>query len=235
MSGDPDPVVTEHRHQGPAVEIVSAGNEVLSGEVQVVAAEVRAAVARRPVLLFTVGGLGPTDDDLTLAGVALATDQPLELNAQAESMVAERYREFAARGYVPFAEMNQARRKMARLPRTATPVTNPIGGAPGVLLEVGETAIVSLPGVPEELQAIVDESLDDLFARIFGAAHYEERALVVELQDESAIAYLRPETAQAIFAQFKNVLETSRQRRSCSSSGSPVFANRSASASASVV
>ena len=32
------------------------------------------------------------------------------------------------------------------------------------------------------------------------------------MQDESAIAYLRPETAQAIFAQFKNVLETSRQK-----------------------
>jgi glycyl-tRNA synthetase len=32
------------------------------------------------------------------------------------------------------------------------------------------------------------------------------------VQDESAIAYLRPETAQAIFAQFRNVLETSRQK-----------------------
>jgi glycyl-tRNA synthetase len=32
------------------------------------------------------------------------------------------------------------------------------------------------------------------------------------VRDESAIAYLRPETAQAIFAQFKNVLETSRQK-----------------------
>jgi molybdenum cofactor synthesis domain-containing protein len=217
MSGDPDPTVTEHRHQGPAVEIVSAGNEVLSGdvldtnsnwlcrriaglgghvrrtamvrdEVKVVATEVRAALARRPALLFTVGGLGPTDDDLTLAGIASATDRPLELNTDAERMVRERYQEFAARGYVPFAEMNEARRKMARLPRGATPVTNPIGGAPGVLLEVGETAVVSLPGVPEELQAIVDESLADLFGRIFGAAHYEERALVVELQDESAIA-----------------------------------------------
>jgi len=217
MSGNTDPTVAEHRPQGPAVEIVSAGNEVLGGDVldtnsnwlcrritglgghvrrtamvrddiEVVAAEVRAALGRRPALLFTVGGLGPTDDDLTLAGVALATDRPLELNTDAERMVRERYQEFAARGYVPFAEMNEARRKMARLPRTATPVTNPIGGAPGVLLEIGETAVVSLPGVPEELQAIVDESLADLFGRIFGAAHYEERALVVELQDESAIA-----------------------------------------------
>ena len=32
------------------------------------------------------------------------------------------------------------------------------------------------------------------------------------VQDASAIAYLRPETAQAIFAQFKNVMETSRQK-----------------------
>jgi glycyl-tRNA synthetase len=32
------------------------------------------------------------------------------------------------------------------------------------------------------------------------------------VQDDSSIAYLRPETAQAIFAQFKNVLETSRQK-----------------------
>jgi molybdopterin-biosynthesis enzyme MoeA-like protein len=65
---------------------------------------------------------------------------------------------------------------------------NPIGGAPGVLCRSGETLIVSLPGVPGELMAIVDESLGALFADVFGAARYEERSLEVELQDESAIA-----------------------------------------------
>jgi molybdopterin-biosynthesis enzyme MoeA-like protein len=57
-----------------------------------------------------------------------------------------------------------------------------------VLLEIDGTVIVSLPGVPGELKAIVNQSLDDLFARIFGSAHYEERSLIVDLQDESAIA-----------------------------------------------
>jgi glycyl-tRNA synthetase len=38
------------------------------------------------------------------------------------------------------------------------------------------------------------------------------QTFVGPVQDESAVAYLRPETAQAIFAQFKNVLETSRQK-----------------------
>jgi molybdopterin-biosynthesis enzyme MoeA-like protein len=42
--------------------------------------------------------------------------------------------------------------------------------------------------VPEELVAIVEQSLDGLFAEIFGSAHYEERALTVAIQDESAIA-----------------------------------------------
>ncbi|HSL95202.1 MAG TPA: competence/damage-inducible protein A [Thermoleophilia bacterium] len=201
----------------PAVEILAAGDEVLNGDVldtnthelcvlvtglggrvsrtttvrddvETIAHEIRAALARRPALLFTVGGLGPTDDDRTLEGVALGTGRALGLHAEAERMVAERYAEFHARGDVPFAGLNEARRKMARLPAGAEPADNPIGGAPGVVLEVDDTTIVSLPGVPGELRAIVRDSLAELFARLFGVAHYEERALVVELQDESAIA-----------------------------------------------
>jgi len=201
----------------PAVEILAAGDEVLNGDVldtnthelcvlvtglggqvrrtttvrddvETIAHEVGAALARCPALLFTVGGLGPTGDDRTLEGVAQGAGRPLRLHAAAERMVAARYEEFHARGFVPFAEMNEARRKMARLPEGAEPTDNPIGGAPGVVLEIGGTAVVSLPGVPGELRAIVRDSLGELFARVFGAAHYEERVLVVELQDESAIA-----------------------------------------------
>jgi molybdopterin-biosynthesis enzyme MoeA-like protein len=89
---------------------------------------------------------------------------------------------------VPFVEMNESRRKMARLPQGAYPVRNPIGGAPGVVTVVDPTTFVSLPGVPEELVAIVDQSLDAVFASIFQTAHYEERTLAVDLHDESAIA-----------------------------------------------
>jgi nicotinamide-nucleotide amidase len=201
----------------PIVEIVSAGNEVLIGDVldtntnwlcvrvtrlgglvrrtvmlrddiHAIAAEIRGALERRPALVFTVGGLGPTSDDRTLEGVALGLGVELELHPEAERMVTEKYAEFHARGYVPFAEMNESRRKMARLPAGAEPIVNPIGGAPAVLFERDGTSIVSLPGVPGELEAIVEQSLDDLFARIFGEAHYEERSLEVALQDESAIA-----------------------------------------------
>ena len=89
---------------------------------------------------------------------------------------------------MPFKELNDSRRKMARLPAGAAPIVNPIGGAPAVLCRAGETRILSLPGVPGELMAIVDESLGEVFGEVFGAARYEERSLEVELQDESAIA-----------------------------------------------
>jgi molybdenum cofactor synthesis domain-containing protein len=210
----------------PAVEVLVAGDEVLNGDVldsnthelcvlvtglggqvrrtttvrddvETIAHEIRAALARRPALLFTVGGLGPTDDDRTLEGVALGAGRALALHAEAERMVATRYAEFHARGDVPFAELNEARRKMARLPAGAEPADNPIGGAPAVVLELDGTTVVSLPGVPGELRAIVRDSLDELFARVFGVAHYEERALIVELQDESAIAHVLRAAAAA--------------------------------------
>ncbi len=163
----------------PIVEIVSAGNEVLIGDVldtntnwlcarvtmlgglvrrtvmlrddvDAIGAEVRSCLARRPALVFTVGGLGPTSDDRTLEGVALGLGVPLELHAEAERMVAAKYEEFFAAGYVPFPDLNENRRKMARLPAGAEPLVNPIGGAPGVLCRSGETRVVSLPGVPGE-------------------------------------------------------------------------------------
>ena len=109
----------------------------------------------------------------------------------------EAYAGFAAAGLVPFAELNEARLKMARLPQGAAPVRNPVGGAPGVVLERGATTFVSLPGVPEELEAIVEQSLGPVFDRIFGAAHFEERTLVVDLQDESAIAHILGEVEAA--------------------------------------
>ncbi len=201
----------------PIVEVVSAGNEVLIGDVldtntnwlctrvtglgglvrrtvmarddiEAIAAEIRGCIDRRPALVFTVGGLGPTSDDRTLQGVALGLGVGLVLHPEAERLVAEKYAEFHARGFVPFAGMNESRRKMARLPAGAEPIVNPIGGAPAVLCRAGETRFVSLPGVPGELMAIVDETLGGVLAEVFGAAYYEERSLEVELQDESAIA-----------------------------------------------
>jgi len=161
---------------------------VLRDEIDAIASDLKASLERGAELIFTCGGLGPTDDDLTLAGIAHATARKLEINAAAKEFVERRYRELASQGYVSSAEMSDARLKMARLPDGAHSIENPVGAAPAVVVEVGDTRIISLPGVPAELKAIVEGPLQSLFARVFGRGSYRELDMTVACGDESELA-----------------------------------------------
>jgi molybdopterin-biosynthesis enzyme MoeA-like protein len=55
--------------------------------------------------------------------------------------------------------MNKARLKMAIIPKGSTPIQNPVGNAPAVLLCVHKTQIICLPGVPNEMKAIATRSI----------------------------------------------------------------------------
>lgn len=149
----------------------------------------RALDAGRDLVLLT-GGLGPTEDDRTLKALAHALRVPLRESHEAVEMVRRRYQELADEGRVEDARLTESRRKMGILPQDATPLLNRVGTAPGVLIRHGETTIVSLPGVPPELRDIFRNSLQPHLARLFGAGVYQERHLVVELNDESRIAPL---------------------------------------------
>jgi nicotinamide-nucleotide amidase len=218
------PVPVLYNLRVTTVEIVAIGNEILLGFVQdtnsnylcqlvrkmggrvqhvsavrddidAIAVEIDASLKRKARLIFTCGGLGPTEDDLTLAAVAQATARGVERNTTAEQFVKRRYRELAAQGYVSNAEMTESRLKMSRLPKGARPIENAIGAAPAVVLEAGATSIISLPGVPAELKAIVEGPLQDLLAEVFGRRAYREREFIVECGDESQLAPLLREVA----------------------------------------
>lgn len=161
---------------------------VVRDEIDDIAEEVRASVGRSADLIFTCGGLGPTDDDLTLAAIAKFADLRLEMNEAAKMFVAGRYHQLALQGYVSGAEMSDARLKMARLPEGAFPVENPGGAAPAVVLEFGAARIVSLPGPPAELSAIIEGPLQTLLTGVFGRGSYRERLMTVECGDESELA-----------------------------------------------
>jgi molybdenum cofactor synthesis domain-containing protein len=161
---------------------------VVRDELDEIAGDIRASLLRGAEVIFTCGGLGPTDDDLTLAGVAQATGRSVELNAAAREFVERRYQKLASQGYVSSPEMSETRLKMARLPAGAQPIDNPVGAAPAIVVEVDDSRIVSLPGVPAELKAIVEGPLQSMLARVFGRGAYRERELTVDCGDESELA-----------------------------------------------
>ena len=79
------------------------------------------------------------------------------------------------------------RRKMAMLPKEGSPLSNSVGTAPGVLIEKGSTTIISLPGVPREMEAIFRESVIPLLEKSGGRAPIET-TLKIDGIVESAFA-----------------------------------------------
>ena len=152
-----------------------------------VAREIEAARMRGAQLVVTGGGLGPTFDDLTLAGVALALRRPLAEDPTAVAFVERRYAELAAAGAVADGALTPPRRKMAQLPAGAVMIENPVGSAPGVLAIDGDFCVLALPGVPAEMRAVFAAAEPRLVARLAGPRYTAEREVASGSGDESVI------------------------------------------------
>lgn len=119
--------------------------------------------AGRADLVLCSGGLGPTEDDLTvdvvaeLAGVAPVIDEPSR--ARMEAL-------FTARG----AAMQAIQLRQVRIPTGAAVYPNPAGLAPGFEVAIAGTPVACMPGVPRELHAIFAGSLVARIGALRGAA-----------------------------------------------------------------
>ena len=158
-----------------------------------IASALHDALSREPFLIITTGGLGPTFDDMTLEAIAGALKSPLTLNEEALKIVKERYHKREVETGIKM-ELTPARLKMATLPRDAKPLPNSVGAAPGVLINSGKSKIVSLPGVPNEMESIFEGSIKTLISGAAGNAAFGEKSLDVILLSESAISPLIDET-----------------------------------------
>jgi len=165
-------------------------------DLDAIARELHDALDRETDVIVTTGGTGPTADDRTLEAIAGALGRPLAEDDEALRMVEQRYNEFYERGLVDQAGLTDARRKMGRLPQGAQPIFNPVGGAPAVRLEVGDTTIITLPGVPQELKGIWQGPLQPILAELFGQGAYLERAVATDCPDDSVLAPLLAEVVQ---------------------------------------
>jgi nicotinamide-nucleotide amidase len=111
----------------------------------------RRATGRSDIVLVS-GGLGPTRDDLT--ALVLARTFGRELQVDQTSL--EEIKAFFARFGREMAPNNA---KQANFPQGAEVLPNPIGTAPGCLLEESGTLFFCMPGVPRELRRMMDEQV----------------------------------------------------------------------------
>ncbi|MCM1025273.1 MAG: competence/damage-inducible protein A [Roseburia sp.] len=111
----------------------------------------RTALERSEIIILS-GGLGPTEDDLTKETVAKVCGRKLVLHEPSREAILDF---FAARG----AEPTDNNWKQAMLPEGCIVVENRNGTAPGVILETEEAKVILLPGPPEELCPMFEDSV----------------------------------------------------------------------------
>jgi len=166
------------------------GNISLVDDVSLVTEFLKYVMSKKPALIVTTGGLGPTYDDRTLEAVAKAAGLKLVLNEDALKMVREKYSEKGL-------ELTEDRVKMAYLPEGGIPIPNSVGTAPGCWLEVSGTIIVSLPGVPRELEAMWENWVEPRLHKLFPEIHIVERMFRVVGIPESSVAPIVKKTLKA--------------------------------------
>ena len=141
------------------------------------------ALYRSDILIF-MGGLGPTEDDLTREAVAEALGLKLQRDPQILRLLEER---FAARGWTMAA--NNA--KQADVIVGAAALPNPNGTAPGQWLsgqfDGREHIIVLLPGPPHELKAMFENEVRTRLRAKLPATFLAIRTLKVAMLGESHV------------------------------------------------
>ncbi len=138
------------------------------------------ALDRSDIVVIT-GGLGPTKDDITKHTLARYFNTELVYNNE-EGEFIER---LLARRGIPFTELN---RGQALVPQCCTVLHNAHGTAPGMWFEKGGKVVVSLPGVPFEMQHLIDDTVVPMLSSRFDLKSIVHRTMITSGIPESLLA-----------------------------------------------
>jgi nicotinamide-nucleotide amidase len=137
-----------------------------------IAESIRQALGRADIVI-TTGGLGPTVDDPTRQAIADSVDRPLEFHPELWEQITARISRY---GRSP----TENQKRQAYIPKNAIVIENPVGTAPAFIVAIPtppvnhgaldiptEKVIVSLPGVPHEMETLLTEAVVPFLRRHF--------------------------------------------------------------------
>lgn len=144
--------------------------------------ELKAALNRSAIVLIT-GGLGPTKDDLTKDTLCRFFNTTL---VEDPKVVHDLTVYFKSRG----RELTETNRKQAEIPAICTPVYNKNGTAPGMWFDFEGKVIVSMPGVPYEMKAMMDEMVIPKLSSLFQLPKVSHQTIITTGVGESFLSDL---------------------------------------------
>jgi nicotinamide-nucleotide amidase len=141
-------IVTEHLN-ALGVEVLS--KLIVGDDRDRLTEAIRTALSRAHIVIL-IGGLGPTEDDVTRDAAAAALGRKLYLSTDQEAVLVNRFRQINR----PMAQNNL---RQAYLIEGADAMPNPNGTAPGQFVSTDRGALALLPGPPRELKPMVEQQL----------------------------------------------------------------------------
>jgi len=136
---------------------------------------------RSSVVIIT-GGLGPTKDDVTKHTLCEFFEDELVRDDSVLHHIEELFKKYIT---TPISDLN---REQAMVPSKATVLHNEFGTAPGIWMKKGETAFVSLPGVPYEMKNLMTSSVLPKIKEEYKRPHIVHKTILTYGMGESAIA-----------------------------------------------
>lgn len=115
----------------------------------------------RADIIITSGGLGPTVDDATREGIARAFSRKLEFRTELWEQIKAAFDRFGA---LP----TENNRRQAHVPNGSIAVENPVGTAPAFIVEGDAGTLIALPGVPNELEFLLENKVIPYLREQFG-------------------------------------------------------------------
>ncbi|NVN19572.1 competence/damage-inducible protein A [Muricauda sp. HICW] len=136
---------------------------------------------RSSVVIIT-GGLGPTKDDVTKHTLCEFFDDELIQDDSVLHHIEELFKKYIT---TPISDLN---REQAMVPSKATVLHNEFGTAPGIWMKKGETAFISLPGVPYEMKNLMTSAVLPKIIEEYKRPHIVHKTILTYGMGESAIA-----------------------------------------------
>jgi len=136
---------------------------------------------RSSVVIIT-GGLGPTKDDVTKLTLCEFFEDELVRDDSVLHHIEELFKKYIT---TPISDLN---REQAMVPSKATVLHNEFGTAPGIWMKKGNTAFVSLPGVPYEMKNLVTSAVLPKIIEEYKRPHIVHKTILTYGMGESAIA-----------------------------------------------
>ncbi|MFA4015171.1 MAG: hypothetical protein RUDDFDWM_000244 [Candidatus Fervidibacterota bacterium] len=117
-------------------------------DIEALSKTLKEALESSDIVILT-GGLGPTHDDITREAIAITLGVKLVEHEETKERLLKRVA--MSMGHVGMSSLKQA-----LIPENAKPIPNPVGSAPGILVEHMGKLLIAMPGVPAEMKAMFE-------------------------------------------------------------------------------